>query len=88
VEADILQPARTLIDLYGEDIRARTYVTSDPLRGEMMLRPDFTVPLVLHHMANGEGEARYTYAGEVFRQQEVAREDLVAGVRAILERQG
>ena len=71
VETDILQPAQTLIDLYGEDIRARTYVTSDPLRGEMMLRPDFTVPLVLHHMANGDGEARYTYAGEVFRQQEM-----------------
>ena len=46
VEADILLPAETLLDLYGEDIRARAYVTSDPLRGEMLLRPDFTVPVV------------------------------------------
>ena len=46
VEADILQPAGTLLDLYGEDIRARAYVTDDPVRGEMMLRPDFTVPVV------------------------------------------
>jgi ATP phosphoribosyltransferase regulatory subunit len=74
VETDILQPAETLLDLYGEDIRARAYVTSDPLRGEQMLRPDFTVPLVLMHVARGGGGARYTYAGEVFRRQEVERD--------------
>ncbi len=31
VEADILLPAETLLDLYGEDIRARAYITADPL---------------------------------------------------------
>ncbi len=41
---------RRLLDLYGEDIRARAYVTSDALRGEQMLRPDFTVPVVQMHM--------------------------------------
>ena len=46
VETDILQPAETLLDLYGEDMRARAYVTHDPLRGDLMLRPDFTVPVV------------------------------------------
>ncbi len=70
VEADILQPAEVLLDLYGEDIRARAYVTSDPLRGEMMLRPDFTVPVVQMHMAHGAEPARYAYQGEVFRKQE------------------
>ena len=70
VEADILQPAETLLDLYGEDIRARAFVTADPLRGEAMLRPDFTVPLVQRHMAEGRHKGRYTYAGEVFRKQE------------------
>lgn len=70
VEAAILQPAETLLDLYGEDIRARAYVTADPLRGELMLRPDFTVPVVLDHMAGGADPARYTYSGEVFRKQE------------------
>ncbi len=78
VEAEILQPAETLLDLYGEDIRARAYVTRDPLRGEMMLRPDFTVPVVEMHMgggdANASGPARYTYLGEVFRKQEHASE--------------
>ena len=70
VETPNLQPAETLLDLYGEDIRARAYVTSDALRGEQMLRPDFTVPVVQMHMAHGAEPARYTYAGEVFRRQE------------------
>lgn len=69
-ETDILQPAEVLLDLYGEDIRGRAYVTSDALRGEQMLRPDFTVPVVQMHMAHGAEPARYTYAGEVFRRQE------------------
>lgn len=70
VEAAILQPAETLLDLYGEDIRARAYVTNDPLEGEMMLRPDFTVPVVQAHMQEGAEPARYCYLGEVFRKQE------------------
>ncbi|MBF9029133.1 ATP phosphoribosyltransferase regulatory subunit [Rhodobacterales bacterium HKCCE3408] len=67
VEADLLQPAGTLLDLYGEDIRARAYITQDPDWGEMMLRPDFTVPVVQMHMESGAAPARYTYLGEVFR---------------------
>ncbi|MDQ2066208.1 ATP phosphoribosyltransferase regulatory subunit [Xinfangfangia sp. CPCC 101601] len=70
IEADILLPAGTLLDLYGEDIRARAYVTADPLNGEMMLRPDFTVPVVQAHMSGGADPARYAYMGEVFRRQE------------------
>jgi ATP phosphoribosyltransferase regulatory subunit len=70
VDADILLPAETLLDLYGEDIRARAYVTHDPMRGEMMLRPDFTVPVVQAHMQGGADPARYCYMGEVFRKQD------------------
>ncbi len=70
IDADILQPAEVLLDLYGEDIRARAYVTDDPLQGEMMLRPDFTVPVVRTHLQGGATPARYTYMGEVFRKQE------------------
>lgn len=70
VEAAILQPAGTLLDLYGEDIRARAFTTTDPGEGEMMLRPDFTVPVVQAHMTGGAEPARYCYAGEVFRRQE------------------
>lgn len=70
VETDILQPADALLDLYGEDIRARAYTVADPLRGELMLRPDFTVPVVQRHMTHGAEPARYTYFGEVFRRQD------------------
>ncbi|WP_136442899.1 ATP phosphoribosyltransferase regulatory subunit [Pacificoceanicola onchidii] len=70
VDCAILQPAEVLLDLYGEDIRTRAYVTQDPVRGEVMLRPDFTVPVVEMHMADGAEPARYTYSGEVFRRQE------------------
>ncbi|MEM9474496.1 MAG: ATP phosphoribosyltransferase regulatory subunit [Pseudomonadota bacterium] len=68
-ETGMLQPAEVLLDLYGEDIRARAFVTMDPLQGELMLRPDFTVPVVQAHLASGRGAARYHYAGPVFRQQ-------------------
>lgn len=70
VEPPVLLPADVLLDLYGEDIRGRAYITGDALRGEQMLRPDFTVPVVQMHLANGAGAASYTYAGEVFRRQE------------------
>jgi ATP phosphoribosyltransferase regulatory subunit HisZ len=73
VEADILQPAETLLDLYGEDIRARAYVTADPLRGEMMLRPDFTVPVVQMHMAHGAEPARYCLHGRGVPQAGASR---------------
>lgn len=71
IAPDILLPADTLLDLYGEDIRARAYVTADPIRGEMMLRPDFTVPVVQAHMQGGAEPARYCYLGEVFRKQDM-----------------
>ncbi len=70
VEAEALQPAEVLLDLYGEDIRGRAYVTDDPVGGEQMLRPDFTVPVVQMHMADGAEPARYTYNGPVWRKQE------------------
>lgn len=71
VAPDMLLPAESLLDLYGEDIRARAYVTADPIRGEMMLRPDFTVPVVQMHMSGGAEPARYCYLGEVFRKQDM-----------------
>lgn len=71
VEPAALLPADVLIDLYGEDLRARAYTTHDPVEGELMLRPDFTVPVVQIHMANSAQAARYAYAGSVWRRQEV-----------------
>ena len=69
VDVDVLQPAGTLLDLYGEDIRARAFVTSDPVQGELMLRPDFTVPVAEKQIKQAFCPARVTYAGLVFRKQ-------------------
>ncbi|MCY3879934.1 MAG: ATP phosphoribosyltransferase regulatory subunit [Rhodobacteraceae bacterium] len=80
---EILQPADILLDLYGEDIRSRSYVTADSVQGELMLRPDFTVPLVKFHMERHAAAAAYTYCGPVFRKQwpgsDRARENLQVG---------
>ena len=69
VEPGYLLPADTLLDLYGEAIRSRAYRTQDPVQGETILRPDFTVPVVEAHMARDTDIARYTYAGPVWRRQ-------------------
>ena len=70
VEPAALLPADLLIDLYGEDLRARAYTTHDPVLGEQMLRPDFTVPVAQMHMQSGAMSGRYAYAGSVWRRQE------------------
>ena len=82
VEPAALQPADVALDLYGEDIRARAFVTSDD-GAELMLRPDFTLPIVRLHMEAGAEPARYAYCGPVWRRQEFGsdrpREYLQAG---------
>ena len=93
VAPSILQPAGALLDLYGEDIRARAFVTHDPIEGETMLRPDFTVPVVQTHMGRSDAPrpARYAYAGPVFRKQEAEdrpREDAVVLLRGGSRRRG
>lgn len=70
VEPAALLPADVLIDLYGEDLRARAYTTHDPILGEQMLRPDFTVPIAQMHMESGAASGRYCYAGSVWRRQQ------------------
>ncbi|MGB0926672.1 MAG: ATP phosphoribosyltransferase regulatory subunit [Pikeienuella sp.] len=70
VEPETLQPADVMLDLYGEDVRARAYLLQDPVVGELCLRPDFTVPVARVHMSDGCDPARYAYHGLVWRRQE------------------
>ena len=87
VEPDTLQPADVMLDLYGEDIRARAYLVQDPVAGELFLRPDFTVPVARLHMEQGLSPARYHYDGLVWRRQEAGvdrpTEYLQAGIELI-----
>lgn len=70
IAPDILQPADIFLERSGEDIRANSYVFSDPEGTEMCLRPDLTVPACRYHLTHGakpDGEARYCYCGPAFR---------------------
>jgi len=68
----MIQPAGTFLDVVGEQLRARTYVFTDPDGEELCLRPDLTVPtcrLHLERYPEGTVPARYCYNGPAFRYQ-------------------
>jgi ATP phosphoribosyltransferase regulatory subunit len=70
IQPDILQPADLFLESSGEDIRAKTYVFTDPSGAEMCLRPDLTVPACRYHLSHAPSpgtEARYCYLGPAFR---------------------
>ena len=48
----ILQPAEPFLDLSGEDIRKRMYLTTAPGGGEFCLRPDLTIPVSCDYLAS------------------------------------
>jgi ATP phosphoribosyltransferase regulatory subunit len=68
----IIQPAGMFLDAVGEQLRARTYVFTDPDGQELCLRPDLTVPTCRLHLVRhpqGNVPARYCYNGAAFRYQ-------------------
>jgi ATP phosphoribosyltransferase regulatory subunit len=70
IAPDIIQPADIFLERSGEDIRARTFVFTDPSGAEMCLRPDLTVPACRYHLshaADPAAPARYCYLGPAFR---------------------
>jgi len=86
IEPDVLQPAETFIDLAGEELRGRLFMTATTGGEELCLRPDFTIPVCLHHIAGGDpGRAgAYSYLGPVFRQRPgQIGEFLQAGVESV-----
>jgi ATP phosphoribosyltransferase regulatory subunit len=69
-EPAILQPADVFLDLSGEDIRRRIFMTQDSEGRDWCLRPEYTIPVALDHIASGSREpAAYAYAGPVFRMR-------------------
>jgi ATP phosphoribosyltransferase regulatory subunit len=69
IEPEILQPASVFLDLSGEDIRGRLYLTSDASGTELCLRPEYTIPVCRAYLASSKvGQvAAYCYNGPVFR---------------------
>jgi ATP phosphoribosyltransferase regulatory subunit len=81
----ILQPAEPFLDLSGEDIRKRMYLTTDPQGHELCLRPDLTIPVSRDYLASpsaGRPEG-FCYLGPVFRHRdEGSGEFLQAGIES------
>ena len=86
VEPAIVHRAGVFVDLAGEDLRRRLYLTNDGDGVELALRPDYTIPVCLRHIGLGDHRRRadYAYLGPVFRQRGGAPgEFLQAGVEAL-----
>src|SRR6185312_5746524 len=78
-EPAILQPAEPFLDLSGEDIRRRMYLTTDASGRELCLRPDFTIAVSRDYLASAAaGEvAGFCYLGPIFRQQDSGAGELI-----------
>jgi ATP phosphoribosyltransferase regulatory subunit len=81
----ILQPAEPFLDLSGEDIRKRMYLTTAPGGAEFCLRPDLTIPVSRDYLASSAADepASFCYLGPVFRHRsDQPAEFLQAGIES------
>ena len=82
VNTPVIQPAEPFLDMAGEDLRRRIFLTESETGASLCLRPEFTIPVCLRHIETASGTPRrYSYLGEVFRQRrEGAHEFYQAGI--------
>ena len=81
----ILQPAEPFLDLSGEDIRKRMFLTTAPGGAEFCLRPDLTIPVSRDYLASAQAgrPAGFCYLGPVFRHSpDGAAEFMQAGIES------
>jgi ATP phosphoribosyltransferase regulatory subunit len=70
VDTPVIQPAEPFLDIAGEDLRRRIFMTESETGASLCLRPEFTIPVCLQHIETATGTPkRYSYLGEVFRQR-------------------
>jgi ATP phosphoribosyltransferase regulatory subunit len=85
VAPPILQPAEPFLDLSGEDIRKRMYLTADADGRELCLRPDLTIPVSRDYLASqAAGSPQgFCYLGPVYRDRGVLPAEIVqAGIES------
>ena len=58
VEPPIVHPATVFVELAGEDLRRRLYLTNAADGTELALRPDYTIPVCLQHLATGAAKRK------------------------------
>lgn len=82
VDTPVIQPAEPFLDMAGEDLRRRIFMTENERGASLCLRPEFTIPVCLRHIETATGTPkRYAYLGEVFRQRrDGANEFYQAGI--------
>src|SRR5262249_62320833 len=81
----MLQPAEPFLDLSGEDIRRRIYLTMAPDGDEFCLRPDLTIPVSRDYLASRAAgkPAGFCCLGPVFRHRtDGPSEFLQAGIES------
>lgn len=86
VDPPILSDATVFLEVAGEDLRRRLYMTISAEGREQCLRPEFTIPVCLHHLATGDAHrmADYAYLGPVFRhRQGGSGEFMQAGIESL-----
>lgn len=70
VDTPVIQPAEPFLDIAGEDLRRRIFLTQSETGENLCLRPEFTIPVCRRHIESATGTPkRYSYLGEVFRQR-------------------
>ena len=90
LDVPVLQPADPFLDTAGEELRRRIFLSESETGETLCLRPEFTIPVCLHHLESAEtGQRRYGYVGTAFRQRRVGgNEFLQAGIEDIGDTDG
>jgi len=68
-EPPILHPAAIFLDMSGEEVRRRLFLTADAAGEELCLRPEYTIPVCRAYLGSDKAGriAEYSYLGPVFR---------------------
>ncbi|MBV9076334.1 MAG: ATP phosphoribosyltransferase regulatory subunit [Methylobacteriaceae bacterium] len=84
VDTPVCQPVGLFLELSGEDIRRRLFLTQDQDGQELCLRPEYTIPVCRQHLESGRDAAAYSYLGPIFRHRPgESGEFLQAGIESI-----
>jgi hypothetical protein len=54
LDVPVLQPADPFLDTAGEELRRRIFLSESETGETLCLRPEFTIPVCLHHIGAGE----------------------------------
>jgi len=68
-EPPVLHPAAIFLDMSGEEVRRRLFLTTGASGEELCLRPEYTIPVCRAYLASDRAGAiaEYSYLGPVFR---------------------